>query len=226
MQFFFCSFFFFFSLYFSQKFLYKFRWKKERWSSFFLVFIRLLFVDMQGYMISTGICGLWIWEKWKLSRRRELAKYCKRKPAYDKDLFTFIVQIYFLLHRLPTCIPCRSVKKRYTGKVESCLPLHLNLSSRIESIFRFCALFGVSHLAPDVSMGCAWRYALSQRRLQSQMNGFLARCLRTKETGLFEEILAWKVTLLRANVKLRNVFRSVSIIRTVFWCFADWQTSH
>lgn len=73
--------------------------------------------------------------------------------------------------------PCVAFKREIWKKIGSCLPLHLNLSSRIESIFRFCALFGDSHLAPDVSMGCAWRYAFSHRRLQSQMNGFLAKCL-------------------------------------------------
>lgn len=120
-------------------------------------------------------------------RRFEDVVKCKCKSADNRGLFTFIVQ-YLPPHRLPTCILlCRSVKKRYTGKVELCLPLHLNLSSRIESIFRFWALFGDSHLAPDVSIGCAWRYTLSQRRLQSQMNGFLAKCLRKKN-----QITGWR----------------------------------
>jgi hypothetical protein len=46
------------------------------------------------------------------------------------------------------------------------------------SMRRLPALFGDSHLAPDVSIGFLCRYSLSQRRLQSQMKGFLARCLR------------------------------------------------
>ena len=60
---------------------------------------------------------------------------------------------------------------------ECCLPLHLNFSSLRASIRRRCMRFGVSHLAPDVSIGLRCRYSASQRRLQSQMNGFRARCL-------------------------------------------------
>lgn len=82
--------------------------------------------------------------------------------------------------------PGEAFRRENIGKIVSCLPLHLNFSSRNESILRFCALFGDSHLAPDVSMGCAWRYALSHRRLQSQMNGFLAKCLREIEERFFQ----------------------------------------
>lgn len=90
---------------------------------------------------------------------------------------------------VPTCVPwvpAMRFKREEIREIGSCLPLHLNLSSRIESIFRFCALFGDSHLAPDVSMGCAWRYAFSHRRLQSQINGFLAKCLRRTGRNFFE----------------------------------------
>lgn len=134
---------------------------------------------------------------------------CNERSTDKRDWLTFIVQYVPSPALTQTTdlhiLPCRSVKKKYTGKVESCLPLHLNLSSRIESIFRFCALFGISHLAPDVSIGCAWRYALNQRRLQSQMNGFLAKCLRERKR-------AW---LVRRQLEPRRgrYFHSSSILR-------------
>ena len=58
------------------------------------------------------------------------------------------------------------------------LPLHLNFSSLSASMRRRCILFGVSHLAPDVSIGLRWRYSANHRRLQSQMNGLRAKCLQ------------------------------------------------
>ena len=121
----------------------------------------------------------------------------RTEKGADWKIFSYISLTHFLTRimsddpsvqpkdgKYPTALPTRisvcsgiAFKREIWKKIGSCLPLHLNLSSRIESIFRFCALFGDSHLAPDVSMGCAWRYAFSHRRLQSQMNGFLAKCL-------------------------------------------------
>lgn len=59
-----------------------------------------------------------------------------------------------------------------------CLPLHLNFSSFRASILRRCILLGVSHRAPDVSIGLWWRYSANHFKLQSQINGFLAKCLQ------------------------------------------------
>lgn len=58
-----------------------------------------------------------------------------------------------------------------------CLPLHLNFSSLSASILLLCILFGDSHFGPDVSIGFLWRYSASHFKLQSQINGFLPKCL-------------------------------------------------
>lgn len=46
---------------------------------------------------------------------------------------------------------------------------------------RLIVRFGDSQRAPDVSIGFLCRYSLSQRRLQSQMKGFLAKCLQQQQ---------------------------------------------
>lgn len=59
--------------------------------------------------------------------------------------------------------------------------LHLNFSSRRDSIFLLCIRFGLSHLAPDVSIGFLCKYSANHRKLQSQMNGLRAKCLKTSK---------------------------------------------
>jgi hypothetical protein len=68
-----------------------------------------------------------------------------------------------------------------------CLPLHLNFSSFSASILRLCIRFGVSHRAPEVSIGFRWRYSASHFKLQSQMKGLRAK---------------WRVWMLRKESKL------------------------
>ena len=65
-----------------------------------------------------------------------------------------------------------------TNTVEQCSPLQRNLACRMCPIFLRFILRGFSHLAPLVSIGCVCRYSDNHRKLQSQMNGFLARCLK------------------------------------------------
>lgn len=66
-----------------------------------------------------------------------------------------------------------------------CLPLHLNFSSFKDSILLRCIRFGVSHRAPDVSMGFRCRYSANHRKLQSHIKGFLAKCLRITNKVIF-----------------------------------------
>jgi len=52
---------------------------------------------------------------------------------------------------------------------------HLNLSLLKPSILRFCNFFGDSHRAAEVSIGFLCKYSDNQRKLQSQLNGFLPK---------------------------------------------------
>lgn len=80
------------------------------------------------------------------------------------------------------------------NRVERCLPLHLNFSSFSASILLRCILLGVSHFAPDVSIGFLCRYSANHFRLQSQMKGFLARCLYGIRT-IFVHDAAWIIRM-------------------------------
>lgn len=67
--------------------------------------------------------------------------------------------------------------------------LHLNLSWLKPSILRFCNFFGDSHRAADVSIGFLCKYSDNQRKLQSQLNGFLPKCLKqinNKQSNLIQ----------------------------------------
>lgn len=77
------------------------------------------------------------------------------------------------------CTEIRIIKQLHSSSFPPSPPdLHLNLSSRNASMRRRCILLGASHRAPLVSIGFLCKYSASHRKLQSQINGFRAKCLR------------------------------------------------